>query len=82
MFADSDSPGGREPLQCLLECSTAGHKQSRKFLEYIDSNVLTQVIRESTRTDALLDLMCTNNEDLFGDMKAGATVQPAATMGW
>lgn len=62
--------------------NTAGHKQSRRFLENIDSNFLMQVIRESRRRDTRLDLMLTNSEDLFGDVKAGATVQPAATLGW
>lgn len=60
----------------------ARHKQSRRFVEYIGSNFLTQVIRRSTRRDAVLDLMLINSEDLFGDVKVGATVQPAATMGW
>jgi len=62
--------------------NTAGHEQSRRFLEYIDSNFLTQAMREPARTDALLDLVLTNSEDLFGDVKARATIKPAATMGW
>lgn len=45
---------------CLLPCwslwrdKTEGHKRSRSFLEYIDDN-MTQVIKELTRADALLD---------------------------
>jgi len=33
------------------EGNTAGHKQSERFLECIDSNFLTQVIKELMRGD-------------------------------
>ncbi|GAB0210292.1 cAMP-dependent protein kinase inhibitor alpha [Grus japonensis] len=36
--------------------NTAGHKQSRRFLECIDDNVLLQAIEEPTRRGAMLDL--------------------------
>ncbi|GAB0188870.1 hypothetical protein GRJ2_001352300 [Grus japonensis] len=44
-------------------------KQSRKFLEYVDSNFLLQVIEEPTRRGAMLDLILTNKEGLVGDVK-------------
>ncbi|KAK4806252.1 hypothetical protein QYF61_013396 [Mycteria americana] len=47
----------------------AGHKQSRKFLESINDNFLTQVTEESMRRGALLDLLLTNKEGLVGDVK-------------
>ncbi|GAB0203631.1 hypothetical protein GRJ2_002828700 [Grus japonensis] len=47
----------------------AGHKQSRKFLEYVDDNFLFQVIEEPMRRGAMLDLVLTNKEGLVGDVK-------------
>ncbi|GAB0179465.1 hypothetical protein GRJ2_000411800 [Grus japonensis] len=49
--------------------NTAGHKQSRRFLECIDDNFLLQGIKELTRRGAVLDLVLTNKEGLVGDMK-------------
>ncbi|GAB0185274.1 F-box only protein 16 [Grus japonensis] len=49
--------------------NTAGHKQSRRFLECVDNNFLTQAIEEPAREDALLDLILTNKEELVGDVK-------------
>ncbi|GAB0208476.1 hypothetical protein GRJ2_003313300 [Grus japonensis] len=49
--------------------NTAGHKQSRKFLECIDDNFLLQVTEEPTRRGAMLDLVLTNKEGLVGDVK-------------
>ncbi|GAB0205366.1 hypothetical protein GRJ2_003002200 [Grus japonensis] len=49
--------------------NTAGHKQSRRFLEYIDDNFLLQVIEEPMRRGAMLDLVLTNKEGLVGDVK-------------
>ncbi|GAB0179197.1 hypothetical protein GRJ2_000385000 [Grus japonensis] len=49
--------------------NTAGHKQSRRFLECVDDNFLLQVIEEPTRRGAMLDLVLTNKEELVGDMK-------------
>jgi len=49
--------------------NTAGHKQSRRFLECTDDNFLFQVIEEPTRRDAMLDLLLTNKEGLVGNVK-------------
>ncbi|GAB0206162.1 hypothetical protein GRJ2_003081800 [Grus japonensis] len=49
--------------------NTAGHKQSRRFLECIDDNFLLQVIEEPTRRCAMLDLVLTSKEGLVGDVK-------------
>ncbi|GAB0204924.1 hypothetical protein GRJ2_002958000 [Grus japonensis] len=49
--------------------NTAGHKQSRKFLECVDDNFLLQVIEEPTRRGAMLDLVLTSKEGLVGDVK-------------
>jgi len=40
--------------------STARHKQSRRFLEYVDDNFLLQVIAEPMWRAAMLDLVLTN----------------------
>ncbi|KAM9590815.1 uncharacterized protein ACIBXB_005869 [Morphnus guianensis] len=49
--------------------NTAGHKQSRRFLECVDDNFLLQVIEEPTRRGARLDLVLTNKEGLVGNVK-------------
>jgi len=42
------------------EDHTARHSHSRRFLQSIDDNFLMQVVEESTRKAALLDLVLTN----------------------
>ena len=49
--------------------NTAGHKQSRRFLECIDDNFLLQVMEEPMRRGAMLDLVLTNKEGLVGNVK-------------
>ena len=49
--------------------NTAGHKQSRRFLECVDDNFLLQVTEEPTRRGAMLDLVLTNKEGLVGNVK-------------
>ncbi|GAB0176076.1 hypothetical protein GRJ2_000072800 [Grus japonensis] len=49
--------------------NTAGHKQSRRFLECIYDNFLLQVIEEPTRRGAMLDLILINKEELVGNVK-------------
>ena len=49
--------------------NTAGHKQSRRFLECVDGNFLLQVIEEPARRGAMLDLVLTNKEGLVGSVK-------------
>ncbi|GAB0209929.1 mitochondrial enolase superfamily member 1 [Grus japonensis] len=56
------------PDSCWRD-NTAGHKQSRKFLECVDDNFLLQVTEEPTRRDAMLDLVLTNKEGLVGNVK-------------
>ncbi|PKU47853.1 mast stem cell growth factor receptor kit [Limosa lapponica baueri] len=45
------------------------HEESRRFLETIDDNFLTQVIEEPTRRCALLNLILAKKEGLVRDMK-------------
>ncbi|GAB0187691.1 hypothetical protein GRJ2_001234400 [Grus japonensis] len=49
--------------------NAAEHKQSRKFLECVDDNLLLQVTEEPMRGGAMLDLVLTNKEGLVGDVK-------------
>ena len=49
--------------------NTAGHKQSRRFLECVDDNFPLQMMEEPTRTGAMLDLVLTNKEWLVGKVK-------------
>ncbi|GAB0204724.1 highly reducing polyketide synthase PKS6 [Grus japonensis] len=57
-----------QPRICWRD-NTARHKQSRRFLEYVDDNFLLQVIEEPTRRGAMLDLVLTNKEGLVGNVK-------------
>ncbi|XP_063280190.1 uncharacterized protein LOC134564864 isoform X3 [Prinia subflava] len=54
--------------------NTAKHKQSRRFLESIDDNFLSQVVEDPTRNGVLLDLKLTNREGLIGDVKVGGSL--------
>ena len=58
--------------------NTAGHRKSRRFLERIDDNFLTQGIEKPMRRRALLDLLLTNKAGL-GDVKAEGSLA-AVTM--
>ncbi|GAB0208240.1 mitochondrial enolase superfamily member 1 [Grus japonensis] len=48
--------------------NTAERKQSRRFLECVEDNFLTQLVSEPTRGGASLDLLFTNREGLVGDV--------------
>lgn len=54
--------------------NAAEYKQPRRFQERIDGNCLTQVIKEPTKEDALLDFIFINNKGLVGDMKVRGTL--------
>ena len=49
--------------------NTAGHKQSRRFLDCIGDKFLLQVRKEPTRRGAMLDLILPNKEGLVGNVK-------------
>ena len=49
--------------------NTAGHKQSRRFLECVDDNFLLQVTEEPRRRGVKLDLILTNKEGLVENVK-------------
>ncbi|PKU40561.1 adaptin ear-binding coat-associated protein 1 [Limosa lapponica baueri] len=49
--------------------NTAEREQSRRFLERVEDNFLTQLVGEPTRESALLDLLLVNREGLVGDVK-------------
>ena len=53
------------------EDDTARQAQSRRFLQSMDDNFLIQVVEESSRKGALLDLVLTNKEGLVEDVKVG-----------
>ena len=47
--------------------NTAERKQSRRFLECMEGNLLTQLVSEPTRGGASLDQLFANREGLVGD---------------
>lgn len=49
----------------------ANRKQSWKFLECVEDNILKQLVSELTRESFLLDLLFVNRRGLVGDAKAG-----------
>lgn len=49
--------------------NTAGHKQSRRFLECIGDKFLIQATEEPMRRGAMLDLVLKNREGLMGNVK-------------
>lgn len=55
------------------DMNNSDHKQSRRFLKYIDVSFLICVIKESTWVCALLDIL-SNKEELLGNWKAGGSL--------
>ncbi|PKU47277.1 adaptin ear-binding coat-associated protein 1 [Limosa lapponica baueri] len=51
--------------------NTTEREQSWRFLECVEDDFLTQLVREATRESALLDLLLVNREGLVGDVKVG-----------
>ncbi|KAK4823371.1 hypothetical protein QYF61_001719 [Mycteria americana] len=51
--------------------NTVERKQSRRFLECVEDNFLTQLVREPAREGAPLDLLFVNREGLGGDVTVG-----------
>ncbi|KAK4810641.1 hypothetical protein QYF61_007378 [Mycteria americana] len=49
----------------------SGTRQSRRFLEHVADNFLTQLVSEPTREGAPLDLLFTNREGLVSDVMVG-----------
>jgi len=56
------------------EDHAARHTQSGRFLQSIEGNFLMQMVEESTRRGALLDLVLTNKEGLVEDVKVGGSL--------
>jgi len=56
--------------------NTAGHRQSRRFLECIEDNLLIQVIEEPTRSGAMLHLVLTTKEGALIDPTPNVLMQP------
>ncbi|KAK4823755.1 hypothetical protein QYF61_006051 [Mycteria americana] len=50
------------PDRCLLEYNSSDRKQSRRFLECVADNFLTQLVSEPTREGAPLDLLFTEKD--------------------
>jgi len=46
-------------------------RQSKRLLECIEDNFLSQVIAGSTRDDAILNLFLTSASELTGDIRIG-----------
>jgi len=49
--------------------NTAGHTQSRRFLECIDDNFLLQVTEEPMKRGVMLDIVLTTKDGLVGNVK-------------
>ncbi|KAM9654465.1 uncharacterized protein ACIBXB_005124 [Morphnus guianensis] len=67
-FTSPGPHGGLHPDICWRD-NTAGHKQSRRFLECIDDNFLLQVTEEPKRRGAMPDFVLTNKKGPIGNLK-------------
>jgi len=56
-------------LNICWQDNTAGHRQSRRFLDFTDDNFLLQVTEEPMRRGAMMDLVLTNKKGLVGNVK-------------
>ena len=81
MFYEQMAEAARSPALVLMgdfnfpdicwEYNLAQKKQSRRFLECMEDNLLMQLVREPTIGAAPLDLLLTNREGLVGDVEVG-----------
>ena len=46
-------------------------RQSRRLLEFVEDNFLSQAIEDPTRGDAILDLLLTSANELIGNIRIG-----------
>ena len=60
-------------LDICWDSGMAGGRQSRRFLESVEDNLLVQVIQGPTRAEALLDLVHTNAEERVREVKIGGS---------
>ena len=58
--------GDFNPRDICLKSKMARHTPSRRLLQSIEDNFLTQVLEEPTRQDVLLDLILTNRRSSQG----------------
>ncbi|PKU34425.1 toll-interacting protein [Limosa lapponica baueri] len=61
--------------------NTAEREQSQRFLECVEDNFLTQLVREPTRESTLLDLLLVNREGLVEDVKPESTQNKSHAQG-
>ena len=54
------------------EYNTTQKKQSRRFQECMEDNILLQLVRKPTRGGGLLDLFFTNREGVVGDVEVSS----------
>lgn len=71
--------GDLNHLDICWRDNTEWYKQDKRLLECIGDNFLADVIKESTREDALLDLIVTNKEKLVRDVKVGGSLAAVTT---
>ena len=63
--------GDFNQLNICWKSSTASCRQSRRLLEGIEDNLLSQVIDSPARGDAILALLLTSINELIGDIRIG-----------
>lgn len=66
MFAGLGPHGVLSPSRYLLEGQSSRAPASRRVLECISGNFLTQVVEEPMKGGSVLDLVSTNKKELVG----------------
>jgi len=69
LFRSPGPHGDFNPHNICRRDKTAEHKQSRRFLDCVDDNLLLQETELRTRRGATLNLVLTNKEELVGNVK-------------
>lgn len=65
--------GALTTLDSCWKCNTAGHKQTRRFLECIDGNFLTEMIDKLTQTGVLLNFTSSQEKNWLAAALAAVT---------
>jgi len=73
-LAGSHLTGGLQPPNICWKISIERCRQSRRFLDCIEDNFLSQVIDSPTRGNMILDLIVTDKSKLISDIKIGGSL--------
>ena len=74
MITSARPAGGLQPPRLCWKRSIASCRQGKRFLQCIEDNFLSQVREGPISSDAILDLILTNANELIGNIRIGGSL--------